>query len=75
MPTNTTIEYPGYGYVCRNKRGQIGIVLGNYYNHIKDSGPYKYWGIGLRNGRWSSYEVPVILAKNIAEFIKSQKNK
>lgn len=66
---------PGYGYVCRNKDGQIGIVLGYRYDYQNDYRPYKFWGVGLCNGRWKSYDIPEIITKNIKEFIKLSNNK
>jgi len=52
-----------FGMICKNEEGKIGIVLHVFYR------PDLWTGIGVRGGYWKSRK-PVVLAKNIEEYVK-----
>jgi len=51
--------------VCKNESGQIGFVTHRLYR------PDRWYGVGLRGGRWYSRK-PVVIAETIDEYIKQR---
>ena len=57
-----------FGAIARNPQGRLGMVLGWEYNHDHDSKPHKFWGVGIKGGRWMCKQEPTWEADNIADY-------
>ena len=62
------------GYIARNEKGQLGLVLGHHFNHKNGGKPYNYFGIGLRGGNWKSKKPPIWVCETIADLIRDYKS-
>ena len=62
-----------WGAIARNKKGQLGVVLGWEYDHRREGQLHNFHGVGIRGGNWKSKGIPTYVCENIQVLIRDYK--